>query len=99
MRTIVRLQKLCGIEGWPLDTNLSNMYYQYKKLVLSYREFKILVTTTSTIFQYTQIEELTLTGKAEVSAVRQRVQYLETMRSQNRRIRLVLGNYNGTGVT
>ena len=77
MRTIIRLQKRCGVVGRPLDLDITEMYQQLKERIMLYRIFKKTAATSRATFQDYRIEELALAGEGEAFAIRLKIKNLE----------------------
>ena len=83
MRTIVRLQKSCGITGRPLDCGMDAMYARYEEVIYEYRMFRKTAATSIATFQDTRIGELALAGKVEASSIQNRIKNLKEARGRS----------------
>ena len=99
MRTIIRLQKKCGINGQPLELHITKMHQQYKECIYSYRKFRKNAVTSRSAFQDKRIKKLALAGNTKTSSIRLEIKNVEASRAQNRRIRSVLRTKTFAGVT
>ena len=79
MRTIIWLQKLCGIGGKLLGIDILGVFQKYKEAIFSCQKSHKTVLTTITSFHDMWIEELALSGNVEASAVRKQVKIGRTL--------------------